>query len=154
MLVDPALAHRANGIRPAPRSARTAAATVSGARRQRPSVGSTRTCSGRSPIARAVRASDECAWSDTYTTEPGDGPPAASRATSSAVRLAAEPPLTSTPAVPAGSPSQPRNQSMTSSSTWAGPADSSHAPQYGLAAAAVSSASAAGQVVKLGMKAR
>ena len=43
---------------------------------------------------------------------------------------------------------------MTSSSTWAAPADSSHAPQYGLAAAAVSSASAAGQVVKLGMKAR
>ena len=61
--------------------------------------------------------------------------------------------MTSTPAVPAGSPSQPRNQSMTSSSTWVGPADSIHAPQYGLAAAAVSSASAAGQVVKLGMKA-
>ncbi len=105
-------------------------------------------------MARAVRARDECAWSDTYSTEPGDGPPAASRATSSAVRLAAEPPFTSTPAVPAGRPSQPRNQSMTSSSTCVAPADSSHAPQYRLAAAAVSSASAAGQVVKLGMKAR
>ena len=51
-------------------------------------------------------------------------------------------------------PSQVRNQSMTSSSTWVAPADSIHAPQYGLAAAAVSSASAAGQVVKLGMKAK
>jgi len=49
----------------------------------------------------------------------------------------------------AGIPSQARNQSRTSSSTWAAPADSSHAPQYRLAAAAVSSASAAGQVVKL-----
>ena len=105
-------------------------------------------------MARAVRARDECAWSDTYTTDSADGPPAASRATSSAVRLAAEPPLSSTPAVPAGRPSQLRNQSMTSSSTWAAPAASIHAPQYGLAAAAVSSASAAGQVVKLGMKAR
>ena len=43
---------------------------------------------------------------------------------------------------------------MTSSSTWVAPAASIHAPQYGLAAAAASSASAAGQVVKLGMKAR
>ena len=40
------------------------------------------------------------------------------------------------------------------SSIWVAPADSIHAPQYRLAAAAVSSASAAGQVVKLGMKAR
>jgi hypothetical protein len=43
---------------------------------------------------------------------------------------------------------------MTSSSTWVGPADSIHAPQYGLAAAAVSSASAAGQLVKLGTNAK
>ena len=54
----------------------------------------------------------------------------------------------------AGIPSQVRNQSMTSSSTWVAAADSIHAPQYGLAAAAVSSASAAGQVVKLGMNAK
>ena len=43
---------------------------------------------------------------------------------------------------------------MTSSSTWVGAGDSIHAPQYGLAAAAVSSASAAGEAVKLGMNAR
>ena len=68
-------------------------------------------------MARAVRAIEEWAWSDTYTTDAVDGPPAASRATSRAVRLAAEPPVTSTPAVPAGRPSHPRNQSITSSST-------------------------------------
>lgn len=105
-------------------------------------------------MARAVRASDECAWSDTYTTLALDGPPAASRATSSAVRLAADPPVTSTPAVAAGRPSQLRNQSITWSSIWVAAADSIQAPQYGLAAAAVSSASAAGQVVKLGTNAK
>jgi hypothetical protein len=68
--------------------------------------------------------------------------------------LAAEPPVTSTPEVLPGIPSQSRNQSMTWSSTCAGPADSIHAPQYGLAAAAISSASAAGQVVKLGTNAK
>ena len=117
-------------------------------------MGSTRTWWGRRPIARAVRASEECAWSDTYTTSSPDGPPAASRATSSAVRLAAEPPVTSTPAAVSGNPSQVRNQSTTSSSICAAPADSIHAPQYGLAAAAASSASAAGQVVKLGTNAK
>ena len=71
-----------------------------------------------------------------------------------AVRLAAEPPLTRTPTAVSGRPSQVRNQSMTSSSIWAAPADSIHAPQYRLAVAAISSASAAGQVVKLGMKAQ
>ena len=98
-------------------------------------------------MARAVRAREEWAWSDTYITSSPEGPPAASRATSSAVRLAADPPVTRSPAVLAGIPSQVRNQSMTSSSTWAGPAASIHAPQYGLAAAAASSARAAGQVV-------
>ena len=105
-------------------------------------------------MARAVRARDEWAWSDMYTTLSPEGPPAASRATSSAVRLAAEPPVTSRPAVPAGIPSHVRNQSITSSSTWLAPADSIHAPQYGLAEAAINSASAAGHVVKLGTKAK
>jgi hypothetical protein len=105
-------------------------------------------------MARAVRARDEWAWSDTYTTLSPDGPPAASRATSSAVRLAADPPVTSRPAVLSGIPSQVRNQSTTSSSICVAAAASIQAPQYGLAAAAMSSASAAGQVVKLGMNAK
>jgi len=64
------------------------------------------------------------------------------------VRFAADPPLTSTPAVPSGIPSQPRNQSMTSSSIWVVAGASIHAQGDMLAAAAISSASAAGQVVK------
>jgi hypothetical protein len=64
------------------------------------------------------------------------------------VRFAAEPPLTSTPAAPAGIPSQVRNQSMTSSSIWVAAGDSIHAQGDTLAAVAISSATAAGQVVK------
>ena len=47
-----------------------------------------------------------------------------------------------------GIPSQPRNQSMTSSSIWVAAGDSIHAQGDTLIAAAISSASAAGQVVK------
>jgi hypothetical protein len=61
--------------------------------------------------------------------------------------LAADPPLTSTPAVPSGIPSHIRNQSMTSSSTCAAPADCFHIAQCWLAAAITSSASAAGKMV-------
>ena len=43
---------------------------------------------------------------------------------------------------------------MTSSSIWVAPAASIHAPQHGLAAAAISSASVVGHVVKLGTKAK
>src|SRR5215472_3945210 len=99
-------------------------------------------------MARAVRAREEWPWSETYTTLSSDGPPAASRATSSAVRFAADPPLTSKPAVLAGIPSQLRNQSMTSSSIWVAAGDSIQAQGDTLIAAAISSASAAGQVVK------
>ena len=42
--------------------------------------------------------------------------------------FAALPPLTSTPAVDSGRPSQSRNQSITVSSTWLGPAASIHEP--------------------------
>jgi len=97
-------------------------------------------------MARAVRASDECAWSDTYSTDDPSWTVDCRRATRSAVRLAEDPPLSSTPPVPVGRPSRDRNHSRTSSSICEGPADSIHDPQYGLAAAAVSSARTAGQV--------
>ena len=93
MLVDPAAAHTANGVRPAARSARTAVTRVVGASRHDWSVGSTRTWDGRRPMTRAVRASDEWAWSETYRTASSDGPPATSRATSRPVRLAVDPPF-------------------------------------------------------------
>ena len=64
------------------------------------------------------------------------------------MRFAAEPPLTSTPAVPSGIPSQLRNQSITSNSIWVPAGESIHAQGVTLAAAAISSATAAGQVVK------
>ena len=67
------------------------------------SVGITRTWSGRKPSARAARASDECVWSDMYTTARSSiAPIRASRAQASAVRLAADPPDTSTPAASSG----------------------------------------------------
>jgi hypothetical protein len=81
-------------------------------------------CWGRRPMAREVRARDEWAWSDRCITLSPEGSPAGWRATSSAGRLAAEPPVTSTPAVPVGIPSHVRNRSMTSSSTWVAPAAS------------------------------
>jgi len=64
------------------------------------------------------------------------------------VRFAADPPLTSTPAVPSGIPSQLRNQSITSSSIWVAAGDSIHAQGDKFAALAISSATAAGQLVK------
>src|SRR5205809_8005333 len=99
-------------------------------------------------MAHAVRAREEWPWSETYTTLSSEGPPAASRATSSAVRFAADPPLTSRPAVPSGIPSQLRNQSIISSSIWVAAGDSLHTQGDTLAAVAISSATAAGQVVK------
>ena len=49
------------------------------------------------------------------------GQPAASRAATSASRLAADPPLVSSPPAVSGSPSQRRNHSMTTHSSWLGP---------------------------------
>ena len=50
--------------------------------------------------------------------------------------------------MPSGIPSQLRNQSMTSSSIWVAAGDSIHTQGDTLAAVAISSATAAGQVVK------
>ena len=97
---------RRTGVRPRRTSAAIAPARASRRIRCRSSVGSTRSWPGRMPSARAARAIDECAWSDTYATF--CPPPsasaalwafraAASRAQASAVMFAAEPPLTSTP---------------------------------------------------------
>jgi hypothetical protein len=52
---------------------------------------------------RAARASDECAWSETYATTSSVIPPTMlSRAHASAVMFAAEPPLTRMPPAVSG----------------------------------------------------
>jgi len=152
VFVVPALATTRNGRRPASASASIAPARSSTRRRNRSSVGSTRIWSGRNPRWRAARASDEWVWSPAYATIRGDiAPTIASRAQAMAVRLAADPPETSTPAAPAGYPIQSRNQSRTVSSSWLGPADSRHAPESMFVAAAIRSPSAAGHVPAPGM---
>ena len=81
-------------LAPGRRSASIAAASAFGRSRRVASAGSTRTWSGRKPSTRAARASDECAWPETYATALSViGPSSASRAHASAVMFAAEPPL-------------------------------------------------------------
>jgi hypothetical protein len=129
VFVAPADAETSSGRRPAARSAAIACARMSGRIRNSSSTGRMRTCSGRKPSTRAARATDEWACAETYaTTSAVIAPSRASRAQASAVRFAADPPETSTPAAPAGYPIQSANQRTTSSSTWLGPADSIHAP--------------------------
>ena len=118
MFVVPAFPTTANGVRPAARSAATAAATASTGRRKDESLASTRT--DDSPITLRSRRIDACAWSLRYTTPPA---PRDSRAATNAVRDAIEPPLVSRPSVPTGIPHHPRNQSSTVSSTVDGPDD-------------------------------
>ena len=78
----PAFAERKNGMRPATaRRPRRRAHRVRREAAVRP-PGSTRTWSGRNPSTRAPRASDECAWSETYATSRSlIAPTTASRAT-------------------------------------------------------------------------
>ena len=73
-------------------------------------------------------------------------PTSVSRAQASAVRFAAEPPVTSDPAASAGYPTQSLNHPRTSVSSWVGPADSIHEPAYTLHALATKSPSAPGHV--------
>src|SRR6478672_797315 len=65
------------------------------------------------------------------------GPTSASRAHAMAVRFAADPPDTSTPAASDGYPIHSRNQSRTVSSSWLRPAASRHAPASLFAAATI-----------------
>ena len=103
VFVDPAAAATNSGRRPAATSASIVAASASGRILKCSSVGSTRTCSGRKPRARAARATEEWAWSEQYaTTSATIGPINDSLAHASAVMLAAEPPPRSTPAAAAG----------------------------------------------------
>ncbi len=77
-----------------------------------------------------------------------------SRATTSAVRLATEPPLTKSPPAPSGRPQRRRSQSTTTSSTCAGPGPSSQVPQNGLRPAARASATTPTKLLGLGTKAK
>ena len=117
VLVVPALATTNPGRRPAARSSAIAASTAATGMRIASSVGTIRTSPGAKPSATRPRPIDECVWSDRYAT-PG---PSTARAVASAVTLASEPPLASTPSVPSGMPSSERSQSSTTSSTVAGP---------------------------------
>ena len=74
-----------------------------------------------------------------YTTPP---PPRASRAATSAVSDAIEPPLVSKPLVPAGIPHHSRSQSSTVSSTVDGPEEATHDVPSRLNPDATASASA------------
>ena len=71
-----------------------------------------------------------------------------------AFRVAAEPPLVNTPPAVSGMPSHSRNQSSTTSSTWLGPADSSHVPWKTLKPPVSMCARKLGQVGEEGMKAK
>ena len=101
--VLPALATTSSGRLPAARSAPIAPSSASGRMRPTWSLRITRTWSGPNPSTRAARASDECAWSDMYSTARASiSPISASRAQASAVRFAADPPETSAPPASAG----------------------------------------------------
>ena len=76
---------------------------------------------------RAALCTDAWHWSLSYSTSRSPLP-AAWRAATMAFRVAAEPPLVNRPPAVPGMPSHSRNQSSTTSSTWLGPADSSHVP--------------------------
>ena len=108
----------ANGVNPAARSAAIAEATAETGSRNAASDRSTRT--SPSPITFRSRRIEPWAWSLRYTTPP---PPRDSRAATSAVSDAIDPPLTSKPSVPAGIPHHERSQSTTASSTVDGPED-------------------------------
>ena len=84
-------------------------------------------------------------WSHRYTVA-RSGLPAASRAPTKASRLAAAPPLVKSPPALSGYPTQRRNQSITTSSSWLGPLDTSQAPWLMLYPAAMKSASTLGHV--------
>ena len=101
--VVPAFATTISGESPAATVGGDRGAERVGAHPAARSVGITRTWSGRKPSARAARASEECVWSERYRIACSSiAPIRASRAQASAVRFAADPPETSTPAAPSG----------------------------------------------------
>ena len=108
--VVPALATTQIGNRPAARSEAIAVRSAAGSsRRSR----STATGSNPTPSAVAALATEKCVSADAYTRiarRSSSGPVTARSATSSAVRLAADPPLTRIPVAassnPTNSPSQ------------------------------------------------
>ena len=112
----------------------------------------TRIWSGRKPRWRAARASDEWVWSLVYATIRGDiGPTIASRAQAIAVRLAAEPPETRTPAAPSGSRSTRGTSRGPSARAGSGRRPRARRPASMFVAAAIRSPSAAGHVPAPGM---
>ena len=113
----PAVATTQIGVSPAPRSAASAASSAPASSRRCPSAGTVRSCTPRTPHAFAI---EKCACSDAWTVSlrrSGSGPARDCNAISSAVRLAAEPPLTSTPAGSAANPTKPPSQRSTTCSS-------------------------------------
>ena len=96
VLPAPAFAHTPMGVNPATRSPATARASAATSRRKRPSLGTMRMHSGRTPTIRAARTCALWLWSLMYTVA-RSGWPARSRAATNASRLAAEPPLVNSP---------------------------------------------------------
>src|SRR5687768_2500027 len=107
------------------------------------------------PAIHAAFCTDECAWSEQYTlSRPSpsvDAPTTECRAATTAVTVAAEPPLVSNPPAPSGIPIHCRNHSSTVSSTSFGPAATDHTPAKKLNPVASQSPITAGYVGQLGM---
>ncbi len=122
MFVVPAVATTANGVeaRGAVRGDRSGDGGDRQPERRRPTAAP----APRPPPSPSGRAgSSRAPGRDRYTTPP---PPRASRAATSAVSDAIEPPLVNSPSVPAGIPHHARSQSTTVSSTVDGPDDATH----------------------------